>query len=227
MSARILIVEDEPAIAELLAVNLRHAGYLPIITESAEEARGQMQGSPPDLIILDWMLPGLSGIDFARQIRSDPRTRDVPLLMLTARAQEGDKLKGFDVGADDYMVKPFSPRELLARVRALLRRTSSEAIEEPIQIGDLRLEPSTLRVFAGTVPLSLSPTEFRLLHYFMKHPDRVLSRSRLLDNVWGDQVYIEERTVDVHIRRLRLALTPTGHDRLIETVRGGGYRLLP
>jgi two-component system, OmpR family, phosphate regulon response regulator PhoB len=227
LPVRILIVEDEPAIAELLAVNLRHAGYLPIPVDSAEAARTQMHGSVPDLIILDWMLPGQPGIDFARQLRADPRTRDIPLMMLTARAQEGDKLKGFDVGADDYVVKPFSPRELLARVRALLRRTTPEAIEEPVQIGDLRLEPATLRVFAGSVQLGLSPTEFRLLHYFMKHPDRVLSRSRLLDNVWGDQVYIEERTVDVHIRRLRLALAPTGHDRLIETVRGGGYRLLP
>jgi two-component system phosphate regulon response regulator PhoB len=222
-----MIVEDEPAIAELLAVNLRHAGYLPVPVDSAEAARAQMHGSVPDLIILDWMLPGQSGIDFARQLRSDPSTRDIPLMMLTARAQEGDKLKGFDVGADDYVVKPFSPRELLARVRALLRRTTPDAIENPIQIGDLRLEPATLRVFAGSIQLSLSPTEFRLLHYFMKHPDRVLSRSRLLDKVWGDQVYIEERTVDVHIRRLRLALAPTGHDRLIETVRGGGYRLLP
>jgi len=173
------------------------------------------------------MLPGQSGIDFAKALRADPRTRELPILMLTARAQEGDKLQGFDVGADDYVTKPFSPRELLARVRALLRRAAPEASEDPVEIAGLRLEPATFRVFANGEPLSVSPTEFRLLHCFMKQPDRVLSRSRLLDTVWGDRVYIEERTVDVHIRRLRLALEPSGLARLIETVRGGGYRFLP
>ena len=227
MNAKILIVEDEPAIRELIAVNLRHAGYTVSEAETAEAARIQLDAALPDLVLLDWMLPGQSGIEFARKLRAEARTAKLPIVMLTARAQEGDKLQGFDVGADDYVTKPFSPRELLARVRALLRRASPEASEDPIEIGGLRLEPSTFRVYAGERTLELSPTEFRLLHFFMRNPDRVLSRTRLLDNVWGDHVYIEERTVDVHIRRLRLALSPGGHDRLIETVRGGGYRFLP
>ena len=227
MTARILIVEDEPAIRELVSVNLRHAGYTVSEADTAEAARIQIDNRLPDLVLLDWMLPGQSGIDFAKRMRADPRTRALPVVLLTARAQEGDKLQGFDVGADDYITKPFSPRELLARVRAVLRRAAPEASEDPIEIAGLRLEPATFRVFAGERTLELSPTEFRLLHYFMKNPDRVLSRTRLLDNVWGDHVYIEERTVDVHIRRLRLALAPGGHDRLIETVRGGGYRFLP
>ena len=227
MTARILIVEDEPAIRELVSVNLRHAGYTVSEADTAEAARIQIDNRLPDLVLLDWMLPGQSGIDFAKRMRADPRTRALPVVLLTARAQEGDKLQGFDVGADDYITKPFSPRELLARVRAVLRRAAPEASEDPIEIAGLRLEPATFRVFAGEHTLELSPTEFRLLHYFMKNPDRVLSRTRLLDNVWGDHVYIEERTVDVHIRRLRLALAPGGHDRLIETVRGGGYRFLP
>ena len=227
MTTRILIVEDEPAIRELVSVNLRHAGYIVSEADTAEAARIQIDNRLPDLVLLDWMLPGQSGIDFAKRMRADPRTRALPVVLLTARAQEGDKLQGVDVGADDYITKPFSPRELLARVRAVLRRAAPEASEDPIEIAGLRLEPATFRVFAGERTLELSPTEFRLLHYFMKNPDRVLSRTRLLDNVWGDHVYIEERTVDVHIRRLRLALAPGGHDRLIETVRGGGYRFLP
>lgn len=227
MNAKILIVEDEPAIRELIAVNLRHAGYKVSEAETAEAAHTLLDAGLPDLVLLDWMLPGQSGIDFARKLRAEARTAKLPIVMLTARAQEGDKLQGFDVGADDYVTKPFSPRELLARVRALLRRASPEASEDPIEIAGLRLEPSTFRVYAGERTLELSPTEFRLLHFFMRNPDRVLSRTRLLDNVWGDHVYIEERTVDVHIRRLRLALSPGGHDRLIETVRGGGYRFLP
>ena len=227
MNAKILIVEDEPAIRELIAVNLRHAGYMVNEAETAEAARILLDTGLPDLVLLDWMLPGQSGIEFARKLRAEARTAKLPIVMLTARAQEGDKLQGFDVGADDYVTKPFSPRELLARVRALLRRASPEASENPIEIAGLRLEPSSFRVYAGERLLELSPTEFRLLHFFMKNPDRVLSRTRLLDNVWGDHVYIEERTVDVHIRRLRLALSPGGHDRRIETVRGGGYRFLP
>ncbi|MGD9943200.1 MAG: phosphate regulon transcriptional regulator PhoB [Burkholderiaceae bacterium] len=227
MTARILIVEDEAAIRELLAVNLRHTGYVVTQADSAESARQQIDTALPDLVVLDWMLPGQSGVELAKQLRAASRTRDLPIMLLTARAQEGDKLQGFDVGVDDYVTKPFSPRELLARVRALLRRASPDSLDEPVEISGLRLEPDTFRVFAGEQPISLSPTEFKLLHYFMKHADRVLSRSKLLDNVWGDHVYIEERTVDVHIRRLRLALGPTGHDRLIETVRGGGYRFLP
>jgi len=173
------------------------------------------------------MLPDLSGVDLAKRLRSEARTRDLPIILLTARAEESDKLQGFDSGADDYMTKPFSPRELLARVRALLRRSAPEASQDPVEIGGLRLEPDTIRVTAAGQTLKLGPTEFRLLHYLMRYPDRVLSRGKLLDGVWGDHVFIEERTVDVHIRRLRLALQPSGHDRLIETVRGGGYRFLP
>ncbi|NLD69671.1 MAG: phosphate regulon transcriptional regulatory protein PhoB [Limnobacter sp.] len=227
MPASILVVEDEPAIRELLELNLRHAGYVATSADSAEAARVQLETAVPDLLILDWMLPGQSGVDFARSLRAEARTRELPIMMLTARAQEGDKLQGFDVGADDYVTKPFSPRELLARVRALLRRAAPETGDAPIEIAGLRLEPETFRVYANGELLSLSPTEFRLLHCFMQQPDRVMSRSRLLDNVWGDRVYIEERTVDVHIRRLRLALEPAGLARLIETVRGGGYRFLP
>jgi two-component system phosphate regulon response regulator PhoB len=225
VSARILIVEDEPAIRELLAVNLRHAGYTIREAADADAARNRIDAETPDLIVLDWMLPGISGLDFARRLRERPSTREVPIIMLTARAQEGDKLQGFDAGADDYVTKPFSPRELIARVRAMLRRSNTDASDDPIEVGGLRIEPGTFRAFAGGEPITLSPTEFRLLHYFMRNPDRVLSRAKLLDNVWGDSVYIEERTVDVHIRRLRLALRPAGHDRAIETVRGGGYRL--
>jgi two-component system phosphate regulon response regulator PhoB len=227
MSAKILIVEDEPGIRELLRVNLQHAGFSPICCDSAESACAELQLAAPDLIVLDWMLPGRSGIEFAREIRASSRLAEVPILMLTARAQEGDKLQGFDTGADDYMTKPFSPRELVARVRALLRRAAPETTQAPLEFAGLRLEPETLRVFSNGASVDLSPTEFRLLQFLMRHPDRVLSRSLLLDRVWGDNVYIEERTVDVHIRRLRLALTPGGHDRLIETVRGGGYRFLP
>ncbi len=225
MSARILIVEDEPAIRELVAVNLRHAGYLARESGDADSAVTMIEAERPDLILLDWMLPGISGIDFARRLRERASTRDIPIIMLTARAQEGDKLQGFESGADDYVTKPFSPRELLARVRAMLRRAAPEVSEDPVEAAGLRLEPATYRAYAGEAQLSLSPTEFKLLHYFLRNPDRVLSRSKLLDKVWGDAVYIEERTVDVHIRRLRLALRPTGHDRAIETVRGGGYRL--
>lgn len=225
MSAKILIVEDEPAIRELVAVNFRHAGYAVREAGDADSASSLIDAERPDLVVLDWMLPGISGVDFIRRLRERASTRDIPVIMLTARAQEGDKLQGFESGADDYVTKPFSPRELLARVRALLRRAAPDATEDPVEVGGLRIEPDTHRAFAGEAELALSPTEFRLLHYFLRNPDRVLSRSRLLDKVWGDGVYIEERTVDVHIRRLRLALRPTGHDRLIETVRGGGYRL--
>ena len=227
MSARILIVEDEPHIAELIAVNLRHAGHEPAHAASATAARQLIDAWLPDLVLLDWMLPDVPGVAFARQLRAAARTRALPILMLTARAEEGDKLAGFDAGADDYLTKPFSPRELLARVRALLRRSAPDATDEPVEIAGLRLEPATFRVTAAGAPVKLGPTEFRLLHHLMKHADRVLSRARLLDGVWGDHVFIEERTVDVHIRRLRLALQPGGHDRLIETVRGGGYRFLP
>ena len=227
MTAQILIVEDEPAIRELLALNLRHAGFEPLQAADAASARRQIDAALPDLVLLDWMLPDQSGIDLARALRADSRTREMPIIMLTARSAESDKLGGFDAGADDYVTKPFSPRELVARVRALLRRRAPEASDEPVEVAGLRLEPETFRVIAGGQPLRMGPTEFRLLHYLMKNLDRVLSRGKLLDGVWGDHVFIEERTVDVHIRRLRIALQPSGHDRLIETVRGGGYRFLP
>ena len=227
MSARILIVEDEPAIRDLLAINLRHAGFEPLHAPDAASARAQIDAALPDLVLLDWMLPDQSGIDIARKLRSDTRTREMPIIMLTARSAESDKLGGFDAGADDYVTKPFSPRELVARVRALLRRRAPEATDDPVEVAGLRLEPHTFRVIAEGAAIKMGPTEFRLLHYLMKNLDRVLSRGKLLDGVWGDHVFIEERTVDVHIRRLRLALQPSGHDRLIETVRGGGYRFLP
>ncbi len=227
MPANILVVEDEPAIRDLLSVNLRHGGYKPRQACDASSARREIDHELPDLILLDWMLPDQSGTDFARRLRSEDRTRDLPIIMLTARSEEGDRLRGFEAGVDDYICKPFSPRELLARVKALLRRAAPAASDEPIEVGGLRLDPQTYRASGDGQALKVGPTEFRLLHYFMRNPDRVLSRSKVLDGVWGDHVFIEERTVDVHIRRLRLALQPTGHDRLIETVRGGGYRLLP
>jgi two-component system phosphate regulon response regulator PhoB len=227
VNTKILVVEDEPAIGDLIAVNLRHAGFSPTLAVDVESARRQIDAALPDLVVLDWMLPDASGIDFARRLRSEQRTREVPILMLTARAQESDKLSGFEAGADDYVTKPFSPRELIARVRALLRRASSAANDNAVEIAGLRLDPQTFRVTGDGKPISLSPTEFKLLHQLMMNPDRLLARARLLDKVWGDHVYIEERTVDVHVRRLRVALQATGHDRLIETVRGGGYRVLP
>ncbi|HEY0877921.1 MAG TPA: winged helix-turn-helix domain-containing protein [Zeimonas sp.] len=233
MSARILVVEDEPAIRELVAVNLRHAGYRVDGVESAEEAREAIARTLPDLVVLDWMLPGESGIELAKALRADTRTRKLPIVLLTARAHEGDKLLGFERGVDDYVTKPFSTRELVARVGAVLRRASAgegaaAGIEDeaPIELGGLRLEPAQVRVHAGEIRIALSPTEFRLLHFLMRNVDRVVSRGRLLDGVWGDRVYIDPRTVDVHIRRLRLALSRSGHDRLIETVRGEGYRFL-
>jgi len=227
VATKVLIVEDEPAIQDLLSLNLRHAGFRPLMAADVASARTQLDQALPDLMLLDWMLPDLSGIEFARKLRADPRTRDLPIIMLTARSTESDKLGGFDAGADDYITKPFSPRELIARIRALLRRSSQEASEDPVEVAGLRLEPETFRVIAQGEVLRMGPTEFRLLHYLMRNLDRVLSRAKLLDGVWGDHVFIEERTVDVHIRRLRLALQPSGHDRLIETVRGGGYRFLP
>ena len=227
MHATILVVEDEPAIRELIGVNLRHAGYDPLFAGDAASARRQIDAALPDLVLLDWMLPDTPGIDLARRLRAESRTRALPIIMLTARAQEADRLGGFEVGVDDYVTKPFSPRELLARVKALLRRVAPASTGDAVEIGGLKLDPQTHRVTGDGRPVDLSPTEFKLLHFMMKQPDRVHSRARLLDSVWGDHVFIEERTVDVHIRRLRVALQPTGHDRLVETVRGGGYRMLP
>lgn len=227
MAARILVVEDEPAISELLAVNLRHFGYVVSAVADSASAVEALAQSVPDLMILDWMLPDESGVDLAKRLRQQARTRELPIVMLTARAQEGDKLSGFDAGVDDYLTKPFSTRELLARIKAILRRNVPELAADPIEIAQLRIDPDAFRVTARAQTIDLSPTEFRLLHCLMRNADRVLSRSRLLDLVWGGEVYIEERTVDVHIRRLRQALQATGHDRLVETVRGGGYRFLP
>jgi two-component system, OmpR family, phosphate regulon response regulator PhoB len=225
MAATVLVVEDEPAIQELIAYNLKQAGHQPLRADSAEQALRLVQDALPDLVLLDWMLPGLSGIELARRLRSDKRTKTVPIIMLTARADEQDKLTGLDTGADDYITKPFSPRELNARVKAVLRRRAPQMTDDVVQVGTLKLDPATHRVIADTEQVHLGPTEFRLLHFLMTHPERVHSRTQLLDQVWGDHVFVEERTVDVHIRRLRKALEPSSHDRLIQTVRGSGYRL--
>ncbi|HEY5993442.1 MAG TPA: phosphate regulon transcriptional regulator PhoB [Gallionellaceae bacterium] len=224
MAAKILLVEDEPAIQELLAFNVRQCGYRAIQAENAEAALAQVNQELPDLILLDWMLPGIGGIELAKRWRADPRTRDVPIIMLTARTEERDKIAGLESGADDYITKPFSPRELMARIRAVLRRRAPEMSEETVVVGGLSLSPATHRVMVGGKALDLGPTEFRLLHFFMTHTERVYSRSQLLDQVWGDHVFVEERTVDVHIRRLRQALEPSGMDGMIQTVRGSGYR---
>lgn len=225
MSATILVVEDEPAIQSLIEVNLRRAGHDVVLASDAETARRLVTAALPDLILLDWMLPGMSGIDFARQLRRDTRTHDLPIIMLTARAEERDKIEGFDIGADDYVTKPFSPRELAVRIRAVLRRHAPQVTEDAVELASLRLDPATHRISSGNGEITLGPTEFRLLHFFMTHPERVHTRTQLLDQVWGDHVFVEERTVDVHIRRLRAALEKTGHDALIQTVRGSGYRM--
>jgi two-component system phosphate regulon response regulator PhoB len=225
MPANILVVEDEPAIQELLALNLEHAGHHVLRARDAEHATELVRHALPDLILLDWMLPGQSGAMFARALRQDDLTKQVPIIRLTARGQEQDMVAGLEAGADDYVTKPFSPKELLARIKAVLRRRAPELTDEPIEISGLRLDPATHRVTGRGAQVELGPTEFRLLHFLMAHPERVHSRAHVLDQVWGDHVFVEERTVDVHIRRLRKALEPTGHDRLIETVRGSGYRL--
>lgn len=224
MPANILVVEDEPAIQELLAFNLTQAGHNPIRAMSVEQALQLMRETLPDLIILDWMLPGMSGIDFARRLKSDDYSKAIPIIMLTARGEEIDKVRGLEVGADDYVTKPFSPRELNARIKAVLRRRAPQMTDDPIEIGGLRLDPSTHRVTGNGTALDLGPTEFRLLHYLMSNPERVHSRSQVLDRVWGDRVFVEDRTVDVHIRRLRKALEASGHEDMIQTVRGVGYR---
>jgi two-component system, OmpR family, phosphate regulon response regulator PhoB len=225
MAAKILIVEDETAIAELVALHCKHAGYEPQIAGAVLDARDVVDETLPDLIILDWMLPDKPGIDFARELRRDERTKDLPVIMLTARAQEDDKVRGFEVGADDYVTKPFSPKELIARIKALLRRAAPEMTDEALEVAGLKLDPVSHRVTGNAQELKVGPTEFRLLRFLMARPERVLTRQALLDGVWGDHVFIEERTVDVHVRRLRVALETSGHDRLVETVRGGGYRM--
>ena len=224
MTPTILVVEDEPAIQELLAVNLKHNGFLVVRAGSAEEGESAIRSALPDLAILDWMLPGQSGVALAKKLRADERTRELPIIMLTARVHEEDKIQGLEAGADDYVTKPFSPKELVARVRAVLRRRAPHLAGETVEIGTLSLNPATHRVTAKGENVELGPTEFRLLLFFMTHTERVFSRAQLLDEVWGDHVFIEERTVDVHIRRLRAALEPTGEEERIETVRGAGYR---
>jgi two-component system, OmpR family, phosphate regulon response regulator PhoB len=219
----ILVVEDESSIAELIAVNLRHNGFRPRWAMDSVSAQREMDAAVPDLILLDWMLPGESGLVLAKRWRSDARTKDVPIIMLTARGDEADRVAGLDAGADDYIAKPFSTKELLARVRAVLRRRAPEEVGVQIDIAGLTLDPATHRVAFEGNALKLGPTEFKLLHYLMGHAERVHSRAQLLDNVWGDHVYIEERTVDVHVKRLREALAQAG--TMIETVRGAGYRL--
>ncbi|MFY9317460.1 MAG: phosphate regulon transcriptional regulator PhoB [Burkholderiales bacterium] len=225
MPATVLIIEDEPAILELIAVNLEHAGYETLRARSAEDAGRLLSDILPDVVLLDWMLPGQCGVALARRLRGDARTRELPLIFLTARAEEPDKVAGLEAGADDYITKPFSTKELVARIRAVLRRRKPQHGDAPVEIAGLRLDPAAHRVTGNGAVLNFGPTEFRLLHYLMTHPNRVYSRAQLLDEVWGDHVFIEERTVDVHIRRLRQGLAPTGHDALIETVRGSGYAL--
>ena len=227
--SRILVVEDEAAIAELVAINLRHGGYEVTVVGDADRARESVDRALPDLVLLDWMLPGQSGLALARAWRAQARTKPLPIIMLTARAEEADKLAGLDGGADDYLTKPFSPKELLARIRAVLRRKAPQALDEAVEVAGLVLDPATHRVTrmvdGASREAKVGPTEFRLLHFLMTHPERVHSRAQLLDRVWGDHVFIEERTVDVHVKRLREALTPVQGAQLVETVRGAGYRM--
>lgn len=222
--ARILVVEDEAPIRAMLSFTLGRHGFQ--ISEAADvaQARALMREALPDLLLVDWMLPDESGIDFVKRLKREESTRGLPIIMLTARADEDDRVKGLECGADDYVIKPFSPKELVARINAVLRRMRPERSRQPVELGGLCLEPETHRVRAGEQALEVGPTEFRILHFFMTHPERVYSRGQLLDMVWGTNVYIEERTVDVHIRRLRKALEPHGFDKLVQTVRGTGYR---
>ena len=222
---QVLVVEDEPSIRELLKVNLVDAGYDVRTVPDAEEAQAELSEALPDLLLLDWMLPGKSGLVLAKELRGAARTRELPIIMITARTDEADKVAGLEAWVDDYVTKPFSPRELKARIKAVLRRRAPEAAQEPLAAGALRLDPTTHRVTVDDRTVHLGPTEFRLLRFLLARQERVHSRTQLLDHVWGDHVYIEERTVDVHIRRLRQALEPYGQDGLVETVRGSGYRL--
>jgi two-component system phosphate regulon response regulator PhoB len=221
--ARVLVVEDESAIAELIAINLRHNGMMPMLASDGVAAQKHIDEALPDVILLDWMLPGQSGVELARRWRADPRTKTTPILMLTARGDEPDKIAGLDAGADDYITKPFSTQELLARIRAVLRRRAPEQASDVVSIGGLKLDGATHRVSYNEQGIKLGPTEFKLLNYLMHHAERVHSRSQLLDRVWGDHVFIEERTVDVHVKRLREALGEAGN--MVETVRGVGYRI--
>ncbi len=225
MAATILVVEDEPAIQELISYGLRQAGHVTLCAGDAEQAMAIVNDVLPDLVLLDWMLPGMSGIEFAQLLRRVARTKNIPIIMLTARAEESDKVSGLEIGADDYITKPFSPRELIARIKAVLRRRLPEAADDVVEISGLSLDPVTHRVTVNNKEVILGPTEFRLLYFLMSHPERVHSRSQLLDGVWGDHVFVEDRTVDVHIRRLRKILEAVGKDGLVQTVRGSGYRL--
>lgn len=224
MSTTILLVEDEDAIREMIASALNRAGFAVMEAGDASRAEALMNELTPSVVLLDWMLPGISGIEIARKIRRHESTKDIPIIMLTARCEEADRLAGFDVGVDDYVGKPFSIRELVARVKAVLRRSEPVIEEGPVEVDGLRLEPLSHRVTGQGAPVKIGPTEFRMLHFFMQNQERVFSRGQLLDNVWGDDVYVEERTVDVHVRRLRKALSPHGLDKLIQTVHGTGYR---
>jgi len=220
---RVLVVEDESAIAELIAVNLRHNGFAPTVVYDGEAAQREVDAILPDVILLDWMLPGESGVALAKRWRQQERIKTVPIIMLTARTEESDKVQGLDAGADDYITKPFSTQELLARIRAVLRRRAPEIVNDTVLLGDLSLDASTYRVMLKGSEIKIGPTEFKLLHYLMKHPERVHTRGSLLDRIWGDHVFIEERTVDVHVKRLRESLGLAGV--MIETVRGAGYRI--
>lgn len=222
--ARILVIEDEDAIREMLGYALMKEGYGFDEAADVEGARKVIERRKPDLILMDWMLPGMSGIDYARCLRTNIETRDIPIIMLTAKGEESDKVRALDLGSDDYITKPFSTKELLARIRALIRRTSQKDTLEVIEIQGLKLDPETCRVTVGEDLVEISPTEFRLLHFFIRHPEKVYSRAQLLDQVWGRNIYVEERTVDVHIRRLRKTLQPYGFERYIQTVRSFGYR---
>ncbi|TKB56660.1 phosphate regulon transcriptional regulator PhoB [Ferrimonas aestuarii] len=224
MTARILIVEDESAIRDMLTFVLDQHGFQTVSAEDFEQGVQKLVEPYPDLVLLDWMLPGGSGVQLAKQIRSQEHTRQLPIIMLTARGEEEDRVRGLEVGADDYITKPFSPKELVARIKAVLRRSAPTRLEEVIEVRGLKLDPVSHRVSVDESLLDMGPTEFRLLHFFMTHPERVYSREQLLDNVWGTNVYVEDRTVDVHIRRLRKAIQLNGHDSLIQTVRGAGYR---
>lgn len=222
-SKTVLIVDDEAAIREMIAVALQMAGYRCLEASNAQSAHAIVVDHQPDIILLDWMMPDVSGIELARRLKRETAYADIPIIMLTARSEEDNKIQGLEAGADDYITKPFSPRELIARLKAVLRRTATAGIDEPIEIEGLRLDPGSHRVSSGDTELEFGPTEFRLLQFFMTHPERAYTRSQLLDHVWGGNVYVEERTVDVHIRRLRLALG-TQHEHLVQTVRGTGYR---
>lgn len=226
MSGAILVVEDEPVTQKLIAANLERAGHRVMRAASVPEAVAAIRDVLPDLVLLDWVLPDVTGVNFARRLRTDQRTRDIPIIMLTGRSEEMDKVTGLEAGADDYITKPFSTRELLARVKAVIRRRAPLLGGEVVEIAGLRLDPAARRITGSGKSIELGATEFRLLHFFMLHPDWVYTRGQLLDEVWGDHVFVEERTVDVHIRRLRQALQPTGHAKLLETVRGTGYRFL-